>query len=522
MVRCEACIAQPKVVRMFYNNPKLAPIAQPEGTAKRGDVIRKHMLTLYHKEAVKAENSASKRRVENRAEEIHSPPLFKFISKANQELANRIGAYAYTIYNDGKRLNLSAFSWPSREVSNQIGKKFDINNPQQNSEDIEKISLQYLNPVAHKEILDCIVEVESDIVRNKIENCVSLSLRVDGSVDRCNLDKIYTLAKIVNSDGEMESIFVGVGIQKVRKAEGLLLAMKSTINSNGDSLFHTCLKKMTSIVTDGASINKGEKKGLWTLIDREAAAIGANQKILKIWCAAHRSDLTFKDLKKNVREVPEVMTWTSQIASLFHKSGMRYSELMAIAETKDVKLQRLPRYHEVRWTEYSFNLLNAILNSWQCLILYFQESKDSDGIAYRRFLTSYAKLRIIAFMAELLSVFQWFQKKLQSDDLTLITMKQEVDFFQARIQDLRENHLIGGWCKKLEMETEVKRAKAADGRELVQRTWHGIRLLDNAERRNNVTSRTFDVVRTEILDFVIKDSTTRFSIDKKLLDAIGK
>lgn len=522
MVRCETCIAQPKVVRMFTTNPKLPPITRPEGTEKRGDVIRRHQQSLYHKEAVKAEKFASKRGLPDRIDETDAPPLFQFISKGKQALANRIGAFAITIYNDAKRLTLSAFSWPSREVSNQIGQAFDVNNPEQNAADVEKINLQYLNPTAHREIPECITEVESDVVRNKIENCISLSLRVDGSVDRCNLDKIYTIAKIVNVDGELENIFVGVGIQKTRKAEGLLLAVKTTINSNGDNLFPTCLKKMSSIVTDGASINKGERKGLWALIDREAAAVGATQKILKIWCAAHRSDSTFKGLKKNVKEVPEVMSWLTQVASLFHKSGMRTSELSAIADRNQIKLHKLPKYHEVRWTEYSYNLLNAILSSWQCLILYFQESKDHDGIAFRRFLTSYTKLRLIAFMADLLSVFQWFQKNLQSDDLTLISLKQEIDFFVGRIQDMRESHLIGGWCKKLEMEIEVKRANSANGRELIQRTWHGIRLTDNLDRRVNVTSRTCEVVHSEILEFVLKDTQARFSVETNLLNAIGK
>lgn len=202
-----------------------------------------------------------------------------------------------------------------------------MNDTDQNLADIRKINLRYLNPVYYKEILTCIVTAESDLIMDKLHDCIALSLRCDGSADRTNLDKIYTIAKIVTKTGDLESVFIGIGVQTERKAEGLHKAIISTIASNGRNLYQHCLKKMSSLVTDGAGINRGEHLGLWRRFDDDAKTAGAVQRIIKIHCAGHRSDLALKDINKHVKEVPELIKTLSNMASLFHRSGMRKNEL---------------------------------------------------------------------------------------------------------------------------------------------------------------------------------------------------
>lgn len=185
------------------------------------------------------------------------------ISKSQEKLANQIARYATCVFVDAKRLTLSAYSWPARFVAYEYGAAQNINNRQQTANALKKISLQYVNPTSHAEILDCIVAVESNLLSKKIDNCIALSLRADGSVDRTNQDKIYVLAKIINSEGTQETIFLGMGAQSQRGAAGLFNAIKEIINTAGENLYMKLLKKMSSIVTDGASVNIGERSGLW-------------------------------------------------------------------------------------------------------------------------------------------------------------------------------------------------------------------------------------------------------------------
>jgi len=46
---------------------------------------------------------------------------------------------------------------------------------------------------------------------------------------------------------------------------------------------------LSSIETDEASINIGQKNGLWALIDLNRFSNNIQGPLLKIWCAVHRS-----------------------------------------------------------------------------------------------------------------------------------------------------------------------------------------------------------------------------------------
>ena len=49
-----------------------------------------------------------------------------------------------------------------------------------------------------------------ETLQKKIKNGTAISLRSDGSVDRTHVDKIYTLAKLIDNVGNESLIFVGV------------------------------------------------------------------------------------------------------------------------------------------------------------------------------------------------------------------------------------------------------------------------------------------------------------------------
>lgn len=91
---------------------------------------------------------------------------------------------------------------------------------------------------------------------------------------------------------------MGAGQVCKRGAEGVLEVIESACkNSVGKPTMKYILTHISSIVTDGANINIGNKGGLWTLIEnkwRTAASkssLSYNVPLQKIWCAAHRSSL---------------------------------------------------------------------------------------------------------------------------------------------------------------------------------------------------------------------------------------
>lgn len=492
-------------------------MATVEGTQFRGVIIRAHMTKKYHIESVKAWKNKLKEGSDEGA-----TTLVRMISKVNEQLANRIGGYACSIYNDAKRLTLSAFSWPSRQISYEIGNAFNINDPNQNAGDVKKLDLQYINAKSHAEILECIVAVENNFIEEKINKCLAFSVRVDGSVDRTNVDKIYILAKLVNEKGELETIFLGVGQQTQRKAEGLHLTVKTTIESISAGMYEKCIKKMTSFVTDGAEINKGDKSGLWKRIDDDAALFGASQNILKIWCAAHRSDLIVKDLCKKITELSAMLSLMSSISSYFHRSPMRFNELKKLSEKNNLKLMSLPTVYEVRWCENKEKLIHSLLLSWKCIVLYFVEDVEN-GKFYSKFLISYKNLALLAFIADLLLIFKILQKKLQSDDLNPVSLQEHIDTFNKSIEGMKTGQLIGGWEDRISAEIISENKTSEDGEITEHKTWQGIELdVTEIEKRGTARrARDFNEIKQKILNAVTTLTAERFASDQKLVDVLS-
>lgn len=46
-----------------------------------------------------------------------------------------------------------------------------------------------------------IVNADTDSLKSKIVDCLALSIRTDGSVDRLQIDKIYVLGKFITKNG---------------------------------------------------------------------------------------------------------------------------------------------------------------------------------------------------------------------------------------------------------------------------------------------------------------------------------
>ena len=62
--------------------------------------------------------------------------------------------------------------------------------------------VQNVTPTNHADLLSTIVSANLVNLKEEISNAMAISLRVDGSVDRMQIDNIHVMAKIVSKDGE--------------------------------------------------------------------------------------------------------------------------------------------------------------------------------------------------------------------------------------------------------------------------------------------------------------------------------
>eukprot|EP00794_Sanderia_malayensis_P010342 gene10342-11418_t len=114
-VRCEICFTNLGTVRL-YTDKQLPAIVLECGTIYRKRTIHNHIETMYHKEAVKSR----KLKIMSPEKMYEIKPMSQLISSANEKIANKIGALMLQVYNDAKKLTLSAYSWPSRIVASDL------------------------------------------------------------------------------------------------------------------------------------------------------------------------------------------------------------------------------------------------------------------------------------------------------------------------------------------------------------------------------------------------------------------
>lgn len=360
-IRCEFCREFPHIVKQYV--PQKPPaITTIQGTRYYSRTLTYHLDTQYHKECSKSHRIKS-------TELKEAAPMDVAINKATKSQIDKVGKLMIQVYLDAKRLNLPPHSWPSRYVAGEASHAYDSSN-QSKSVIADNIDLQYVNKPGHSILMKAIVESHFELFSQKIKDCLAFSLRVDGSVDFTQIDKIYVLGKLVNKDGTSELIFIGIAAQTERKAEGLMKAVENALQ------IHTCeakeiLCKLSSICTDGTNVNSGEEGGLWALLEKKMQNAGSTIPLIKIWCAAHRAELAWKNAADLVKEVNKVFSVLSKMSTHFHHSGDRTTELKKIASEHKIRVMNLPKIFEIRWTEFTLTLVRSVLNN--CFMACFDD-----------------------------------------------------------------------------------------------------------------------------------------------------
>ncbi|KAL4122559.1 hypothetical protein QTP88_014865 [Uroleucon formosanum] len=476
------------------------------------EVIDNHLTKLYHTISLKMlrlftlPNSIVQQ----------STQMGRAILKANEKLGNKIGSLMIQTYGDAKKLTLRAYTYPMRVITSQMASNFTFNELNENI----TYDFQYLTPASHKEFLQCIVKSYKKTFSDKlISETISMSLRCDGSVDRSQIDKIYIILKTVSLKGVEEQYFLGAGQVEQRGAEGILDAVETAcINNVGHDVSEYIFKNISSIVTDGAAVNIGSEGGLWTLVENKWRnnSNKSNVPLIKIWCAVHWSNLAWKDVNSTVVEVSHIVSKLSGISAFFHNSALRTRELQQLSKENNLQLIRIPKFFQVRWTEFSFSLVNAILISRNALVIYMQNSKEKESNGFLLLLTNKDNIFLLAFLADVLAIFSRYQQTIQSDKITVLDLVKHTESVINKIKSLSSINLVGGWVDVLEDEL-----KGTDGKVLKD-----IKLIDFQEKRKHrhnlyvTENRSVSAICHEIVETLANFLQDRIDIDKYFVSTI--
>ena len=130
------------------------------------------------------------------------------------------------------------------------------------------MDLQYINSSCHRELLQIIVDSHRKTLANTIKESFASSLRCDGSVDRTQVDKIFTMLKIIDKDAHEQLLFVGAKEPKETGDAGCLNTLKGSCTELEAGMNFSILQEVSSVVTDGTNRISGEWGGLRVLLQK--------------------------------------------------------------------------------------------------------------------------------------------------------------------------------------------------------------------------------------------------------------
>ena len=77
----------------------------------------------------------------------------------------------------------------------------------------------------------------------------------------------------------------------------------------------------------------------------------------------HKSSLAWKATSNEITEIKNILMTLSGISSYFAKSGVIFRDLQNIAEYNNHIVCSFPKIFEIRWSEFTHQLVENILKS---------------------------------------------------------------------------------------------------------------------------------------------------------------
>jgi len=180
-----------------------------------------------------------------------------------------------------------------------------------------------------------------------------------------------------------------------------------------------------------------------------------------------------------------------------------------------MSLLHLPKYFEVRWTEFTYKLLYGIIKNWYILVCYFNKKKEegivkekSVAVGFLKLLTDFNKLKLLCFLTDLGYVYGRFQKQIQSDETLIFDVEDKRDSVIHIISTMKEPLLVGGWEDTIINTTNVSYISNIE-KDTTKCMLKGFQLFDyvsNSRRKINhqyvTDNRSFAAIRNDILEHI--------------------
>eukprot|EP00112_Aurelia_sp_Birch-Aquarium-sp1_P018346 Seg4366.1 transcript_id=Seg4366.1/GoldUCD/mRNA.D3Y31 product="hypothetical protein" protein_id=Seg4366.1/GoldUCD/D3Y31 len=255
-------------------------------------------------------------------------------------------------------------------------------------------------------------------------------------------------------------------------------------------------------------MNTGSRNGLWALCDRYRRDSSSDLPLIKIWCAAHRENLAWKSVTKEVPEVDSLIKDASALSTYFRISAVRTKNLKNIAEQYEFQYFHFLRYFEVRWTQFCHELLECALKNWRASIKYFENEQSQEARGYLNKWLDKDNIHLASITADVLYIYKRFHQAFQDDNILIFDIIKKKESILRRFEELKHTPLVRGW-----EELFLTRFQLLDGQYKFLGNTLNVKERRRGHNRYVSDKRNIDAVRSEVIQSIINFLNDRLDED---------
>lgn len=99
-------------------------------------------------------------------------------------------------------------------------------------------------------------------------------------------------------------------------------------------------------------------------------------------------------------------------------------------------------YFDVRWTEFTNSLLEAILKNWRASMQYFVDEKET---RLKNVWLDKDRIHLTCLLSDMSFIYKRFQKSFESDSLTIFDIQPQIKKTVDKFTELLQKPVVSGW-----------------------------------------------------------------------------
>src|SRR6218665_1344055 len=209
----------------------------------------------------------------------------------------------------------------------------------------------YDSPHIFNELLACLSDVLLNVVKAKLNNSKYVGIGIDESTDRAQEKHAAIIARFVDQNGKVDTVFLTCQSIRDGTAASLLALIQETFKN-----FCVPITKVVGLGADGASVVASDLNGVNGLMKQ------LNPYCVFVHCVCHRLNLAVSQACKKIESLKVISTIVCTVYSFVQQSSKRLQTFKDIARFLNSDCLKFKPLYEIRWLSMCECVLTPICN----------------------------------------------------------------------------------------------------------------------------------------------------------------